>query len=135
MERVFARHGFVVFPAASVAEAVEYCKRPENEVDLLIADVPFDDNATGTAAARQFREACPQIPLLLVSDTALEHWPEPDFQHFKQLLRVRVDFLRKPLSPASFVSRVNALLYKSSSSAGQQVFDAAALLRPHAAAV
>ena len=82
----------------------------------------------GNTTAKELHELCPEIPLLLVSESPLEEWPEEAFLYFKSLAS-RTDFLRKPLKAAAFVSRINSLLYNSTYTAGRVVFEAAAALR------
>jgi DNA-binding response OmpR family regulator len=124
MEGILQRHGFVIFPVSTAGEAAAIAGRPGITIDLLIAGLTLPGNTT----ARQLHESCPEIPLLLVSESALEQWPETDFLYFKSLSS-RTDFLRKPLKAAAFVSRINSLLYNSTYTAGRQIFEAAAALR------
>jgi hypothetical protein len=72
-------------------------------VDLAIVEVPLNGSASQTEAAVQICRI-----VLLVSDLSLDKWLEADFQQFGQLLSGRVDLLVKPLSQASFMSKVNA---------------------------
>jgi DNA-binding response OmpR family regulator len=124
MEGILQRHGFVLFPVTAAGEAAALSQRPDITIDLLIAGV----NGTGNTSARELHESCPEIPLLLVSESPLESWPETEFLYFKSLSS-RTDFLRKPLKAGAFVSRINSLLYNSTYTAGRQIFEAAAALR------
>jgi len=124
MEGILQRHGFVIFPAATAAEAAEIAGRPGITVDLLIAGLTLPGNTT----AKELHESCPEIPLLLVSESPLEEWPQEEFLYFKSLSS-RTDFLRKPLKAAAFVSKINSLLYNSTYTAGRLIFEAAAALR------
>jgi DNA-binding response OmpR family regulator len=125
MEGILQRHGFVVFPVATAKEAAAIAGRPDISVDLLIAGLTLPGNTT----AKELHESCPEIPMLLLSESPLEQWPEDEFLYFKSLAS-RTDFLRKPLKAAAFVSRINSLLYNSTYTAGRQIFEAAAALRP-----
>ena len=120
MEGILQRHGFLIVPVAAAAEAAAIA----GSADLLIAG--FDES--GDMSAIELHEVCPETPLLLVSETPLDRWPEKEFLYFKALSS-RTDFLRKPLSAGSFVTRVNALLYNSSYSAGRKTFEDAAANR------
>jgi len=123
MEGILQRHGFVLFPVTTAAEAAALSLRPDITIDLLIAGM----NGAGNTSARELHESCPEIPLLLVSESPLENWPETEFLYFKSLSS-RTDFLRKPLKAGTFVSRINSLLYNSTYTAGRQIFEAAAAL-------
>ncbi len=124
MEGILHRHGFAIFRVSTAEEARAIFSRPEITVDLLIAGLPLPGNTT----AKELYDSCPDTPMLLLSESPLEQWSETEFLHFKSLPN-RMDFLRKPLTAGAFVSKVNALLYSSSYTAGRKVFEAAAALR------
>jgi DNA-binding response OmpR family regulator len=111
MEAVMGRRGYVVYRSATTAEAITLCESTTTPVDLLIAEVPLTGSASQTEPAVKIRRACPDLPILLVSDLPLDRWPEEDFQQFGKLLAGRVDLLPKPLSQASFIAKANSLLY------------------------
>ena len=124
MEGILQRHGFAVVPVSTAAEAAALTGRPESTVDLLIAGV----NLPGNSTAMELHESCPEIPMLLLSESPLAQWPEKEFLYFKSLSS-RTDFLRKPLTAGSFVSKINSLLYNATYTAGRDNFEAAAALR------
>jgi|GEM_PF-3313844 len=125
MEGILQRHGFVIFPVSTVAEAAAIFDSAGTTIDLLIASFPLRGNTT----AMELHESGPDIPMLLLSELPLEQWPEKEFLYFRSL-KSRMDFLRKPLTAGAFISKVNALLYNSSYTAGRKVFEAATALRP-----
>lgn len=124
MEGILQRHGFVIFPVSTVGEAAAIGKTAGTSVDLLIAGLPLPGNTT----AVELHESCPEAPLLLLSESPPEQWPEKEFLYFKSLSG-RTDFLRKPLKAGTFVSKINALLYNSTHKAGREIFEAATALR------
>ena len=124
MEGILQRHGFVVFPVSTAAEAAALSGRADSPVNLLIAGLTSKANTT----AMELHESCPEIPLLLLSESPPDQWPEKEFLYFKSL-KSRTDFLRKPLKAAAFVSKINSLLYNSTYNAGREIFAAAAALR------
>ena len=109
MDAVLNRRGFVVLRAATIEEAIDLLKRADAPVDLAIVEVPLSGNAY-TEAAAQIQRSSPEIPGPPDFRSVLDKWPEGDFHQFGQLLSGRIDLLVKP-SQASFMSKVNALIY------------------------
>ncbi|MES1258708.1 MAG: hypothetical protein ABUS51_09760 [Acidobacteriota bacterium] len=126
MEEVMERRGYIVFRCTTVQEVIAICQNKATLVDLAIADVPLAGSESQTEAAVQIRRACPELPLLLVSNLPLERWAEEDFRQFEKLLPGRIDLLQKPLSERSFIGKANAMLYTISYLDSRKLFDAAA---------
>ena len=82
----------------------------------------------------KIRKACPDLPILLVSDLSLDRWTEDDFQQFGKLLAGRADLLLKPLSQASFITKVNSLLYTVSYKESRVLYEGARARRGEAVA-
>jgi len=135
MEAVMNRRGFVVLRSGTTEEAIKLLKSAGAPVDLVIMEVPLRGGASLTEATVQIHQSAPEIPILLVSDLSLDKWPEDDFQRFGQLLSGRIDLLVKPLSQASFMSKVNALIYTVSYKESKRLFESTAARRPAAARV
>jgi two-component SAPR family response regulator len=129
MDAVLDRRGFIVLRAGTIEEAILLLKGARNPVDLLIVEVPLRGSASQTETAVQIYRAYPEIPILLVSDESLDEWPEADFLQFGQLLSGRIDLLVKPLSQASFVSKVNALIYTITYGESKRLFESSAARR------
>jgi response regulator RpfG family c-di-GMP phosphodiesterase len=129
MEAVLERRGFVVLRSGTTEEAIKLLKSAAAPVHLVIVEVPLSGSASQTEAAVQIHRSSPEIPILLVCDLSLDHWPEDDFQRFGQLLSGRIDLLVKPLSQASFVSKANALIYTLSYGESRRLFESAAARR------
>ena len=134
MEAVMERRGYVVYQSAATPEAIALCTSTSTPIDLLIAEVPLSGSASQTEPALKIRKACPDLPILLVSDLPLDRWPEEDFQQFGKLLAGRVDLLLKPLSQASFIAKVNSLLYTVSYRESRLLFEEAKSKRVEAVA-
>ena len=129
MEAVLDRRGFVVLRAGTIEEAIDLLNSAGSPVDLVIVEMPLSGSASQTEAAVQIQRTSPEIPILLVSDLSLDKWPEDDFLRFGQLLSGRIDLLVKPLSQASFMSKVNALIYTVSYGVSKRLFESAAGIR------
>jgi two-component SAPR family response regulator len=133
MEPVLERRGFTVLRAGTVEEAVGFLKNAGVAVDLVIAEVPLSGSTSQTEAAEQIQRSSAEIPILLISDTPLERWPEDDFARFGQLLAGRLDLLVKPLSQASFMAKANALVYTVTYKESRRLFEIASTHRTGAA--
>lgn len=129
MEAVLNRRGFVVLRAGTATEAVNLLKSDGAPVDLVIVEAPLSGSTSQTEAAVQINRSSPEIPILLVSDLALDKWPEDDFLEFGRLLSGRTDLLVKPLSQASFMSKANALIYTVSYGESKRLFESASARR------
>jgi len=129
MEPVLDRRGFVVMRAGSTEEASRLLTSSATSVDLVIVEAPLSGSASQTEAAVRIHRTSPEIPILLVSDLPLDKWPEDDFLQFGQLLSGRVDLLVKPLSQASFMSKVHALVYTVSYGDSKRLFAGATASR------
>jgi DNA-binding response OmpR family regulator len=134
MEEVMGRRGYVVYRSATIAEAITLCSNTSAPVDLLIAEVPLSGSVSQTEAPVKIRAACADLPLLLVSDLPLVEWASEDFRQFGNLLSGRVDLLRKPLAQASFLAKVNSLLYTVSYTESRRLYEEAKLRRGEAVA-
>jgi len=134
MEAVMERRGYVVYRSATAAEAITLCQNTSAPIDLVIAEVPLSGSVSETEPAVKIRAACPDIPILLVSELPLERWADEDFRQFGKLLAGRVDLLLKPLSQASFISKVNALLYTVSYTESRRLYEEAKSRRGEAVA-
>jgi len=133
MQAVLDRRGFVVLRAGTADEAIKLLKNAGTSVDLMILEVPLSGSTSQTESAVQISGAFPEIPILLVSDLALDKWPADDFLRFGELLSGRIDLLVKPLAQASFMSKANALIYTISYGESRRLFDRSVIRREEAA--
>jgi two-component SAPR family response regulator len=125
MDAVLDRRGFVIARARTTEEVIKLSKSSGASVDLVIVESPLSGSESQMEAAVQIHQSSPEIPILLISDLSLDKWPEDDFQRFGQLLSGRIDLLVKPLSQASFMSKVNALIYTISYGESRRLFESA----------
>lgn len=109
MEAVLDRRGFVVQRAATAEEAIRLLKA--SAVEIVIVETPLSGSTSQTDAAAQIRSSSPEVPILLVSDLALDRRPEDDFLRFGQLVSGHIDLLVRPLTQASFMSKAHSLIY------------------------
>src|SRR5579872_7452111 len=86
MEPVLDRRGFVILRAGTTDEAIALLTGGRVPVDLVIVEAPLNGSVSQTEAAVRIHRAASEIPILLVSDLALDKWPEDDFKRFGQLL-------------------------------------------------
>jgi DNA-binding response OmpR family regulator len=129
MEPVLDRRGFLVMRAGTVEGTIVLLKAGGAPVDLVIVEVPLSGSASQTEAAVRIHESSPEVPILLVSKLPLDQWPADDFLRFGQLLSGRIDLLVKPLSQASFMAKVHALIYTISYTNSKRLFESVAATR------
>lgn len=129
MEAGLDRRGFLVHRAGTIEEAILLLRNGVIPVDLVIVDLPLSGSPSQTEAGVQIHRSYPEIPILFVSHESLDKWPEDDFQHFGQLLSGRIDLSVKPLSQASFMSKVNALIYTVTYGDSKRLFESIAARR------
>ncbi len=135
MEPVLDRRGFVVMRAGTAEETIALLTGGRASADLVIVEVPLRGSTSQTEAAVRIQRSSPDIPILLISNEALDQWSGEDFLGFGQLLSGRVDLLVKPLSQASFMSKVHALIYNVSYVEPKRLFDSVTARRAAAAGV
>ena len=101
--------GYKVTQAANGAEAVDLCKTPENNFDIIIMDVmmPVVDGFAATEKIRKFSSA----PILMLSARGEEYDRIKGFE-----LGVD-DYVVKPFSPKELMLRINAVLSRTRAAA------------------
>ncbi len=129
MEPVLDRRGFVVLRAGTAEETIDLLTRGGASVHLVILEVPLSGSASQTEAAVRIHRSSPETSMLLISSLPLDQWPVDEFLQFGQLLSGRVDLLVKPLSQASFMSKVHALIYTVSYGESKRLFESATARR------
>lgn len=97
--------GYKVTQAANGAEAVDLCKTPENNFDIIIMDVmmPVVDGFAATEKIRKFSSA----PILMLSARGEEYDRIKGFE-----LGVD-DYVVKPFSPKELMLRIHAILQRA----------------------
>jgi DNA-binding response OmpR family regulator len=91
-------------------------RRPSWPNDLLVADVQLPD-LSGTHVAVEVLKHCPKMPVLFISGTPMEGWPERDLRNFDVLAVGTVEFLPKPFQASALAARVEMLLNAESAAA------------------
>jgi two-component system cell cycle sensor histidine kinase/response regulator CckA len=105
-ERALVDGGFVVFAAASAAEAVDLFRDQGGRVDLLFSDLILRDDS-GLDLAENLRSLNPGLPILLTSGCADKdpQWPTIEDRGY--------GFLEKPYEPADLIRAVYRILHLS----------------------
>lgn len=106
MQRMLEEHGYVLLLAASGQEAVEIFDEREGAIDLLLTDVVLPD-ISGVELAKDLTARRADLKVLYMSgytDNAIVH---------QGVLYPEVNFLPKPLTLASLVGKVRAVLDES----------------------
>ncbi len=75
LQRVLEREGYVVRTAASGREALDWWPTWGGSVDLVITDLVMPGNVSGTALARELRQARPGLPIVFTSGYDPEYNP------------------------------------------------------------
>lgn len=113
---ILQHYGYNVLEAATGAEAIGICHDHHGPIDLLIADVQLPD-FSGTQVAVEVIKNCPKMPVLFISGTPMEGWPERDLENFHTLPNGMVNFLPKPFQASVLAARVETLLNAESATA------------------
>lgn len=98
---VLESHGYVVYPAATFAEALALAQEHEGKVDLLLSDQILPDG-TGLALAERLRAMRPHLAVLITSGY---HSIEPLNGKKEEYL-----FLAKPFTMVEFLQAVRRAL-------------------------
>src|ERR1044071_3526434 len=77
IRRVLAVGGYECVVARNESEALEHCAHYGRAVEAMIADLLLPD-CRGTDVAQKLTALRPGLPVLFVSGTPLEAWPERD---------------------------------------------------------
>ena len=115
---VLERH-YRVLQTSDADDAIELCQHHIEHIGLIVADIVLR-SLSGTQVAVRVRKFCPNIPILFTSGTPLEGWREDDFGNLETLISSRVDFIQKPFTAKTLVSKVENLLNGDSARADIQ---------------
>jgi CheY-like chemotaxis protein len=102
-KRALKNYGYKVIATSNGVEALEACKKPNLNIDLIIADVVMPEMG-GTELARKLNEMELTIPLLFTSGYSAETLGD------QSLLSPGVNFICKPYSPTQLCRVVRRLL-------------------------
>src|SRR5207253_3924071 len=104
-----------ILKSESADEAMKLSQEHKENLSLIVADILLRSDVSGTQVGLRVRESCPDMPILFTSGTPLEGWSDADFANLKTLMLGRVDFLQKPFTVETLVSKVENLLNRDSS--------------------
>jgi CheY-like chemotaxis protein len=90
-------------------DALEYCRTHGDRVRALIADLVLPC-CSGTDVAQQIVAEFPAMPVLFVSGTPFEAWPESDCRKVCEMPSGTAAFLAKPFRPRTMIERLTELL-------------------------
>ena len=102
-ERVLARGGFTVLPAAEGAEAMALSRQHPGIIHLLVTDLMMP-RMNGSDLARRLMAERPGIRVLFISGY------DRDAARTQTPLEAGTDFIEKPFSPEALLERIHRLL-------------------------
>jgi PAS domain S-box-containing protein len=103
-ERILSKAGYSVNSTASAEEALELCRRPDEEIDLLLTDVIMP-GMLGTELAESFKEVRPQVGVLFMSGYSHEVLAPEALAENRD-----VAFIEKPFNVGKLLRTVRSLL-------------------------
>jgi CheY-like chemotaxis protein len=109
IRRILELAGFTCVEVQTEREAVEYCRRHADRVRAIIADLVLP-GCRGTDVALRVVGVCPGLPVLFVSGTPYEAWPESDCRKACELPAGTAAFLGKPFHPRLMMEKLNEVL-------------------------
>jgi CheY-like chemotaxis protein len=109
IRRTLELAGYECVEARGERETLEYCDSHGARVHAIIADFILP-GCRGTDVALQVASRCPQLPVLFVSGTPYESWPESEQGKFHQLPAGMVAFLPKPFRPDTLMEKLFDLI-------------------------
>jgi two-component system cell cycle sensor histidine kinase/response regulator CckA len=110
---VLSSMGYRVLEATTGKEAIETSNNLHEPIDLFVSDVSLPD-LSGTEVALRLIQLQSDLPILFLSGTPIDDWPESDRRNFRQLLSGSVDFLEKPFHASALQTKVESLVNSQS---------------------
>jgi CheY-like chemotaxis protein len=114
---VLSSMGHRVLEATTGKEAIETSNKQYGLIDLFVSDMSLPD-LSGTEVALRLIQLQPDLPILFVSGTPIDDWPESDRHNFRHLPSDSVEFLEKPFRPSALKAKVESLVHSHSSFPG-----------------
>jgi two-component system, cell cycle sensor histidine kinase and response regulator CckA len=110
---VLSSMGDRVLEATTGKEAIETSNNLYEPINLFVSDVSLPD-LSGTEVALRLIQLQSDLPILFLSGTPINDWPESDRRNFRQLLSGSVDFLEKPFHASALQTKVESLVNSQS---------------------
>jgi PAS domain S-box-containing protein len=106
--RYLVRHmlrseGYSVIEAMDQTQAIDFCRQPDEKIDLVLTDVVMP-NMSGPELADRLRELRPDVKVLFMSG-----YPRDKFEE-TQKRGEAFHFIQKPLSPKTLAAKVRGIL-------------------------
>jgi CheY-like chemotaxis protein len=108
--------GYSVLEATTGNEAIEASNK-HAPINAFISDIALPD-LSGTEVALRLIQRQPDLAILFLSGTPIDHWPESDRRNFRQLPPGSVAFLEKPFQASALRTKVESLVNGHSSVSG-----------------
>ena len=110
---VLSSMGYRVLEATTGKEAIETSNKQYEPIDLFLSDMALPD-LSGAEVALRLTQLQPDLPILFLSGTRIDDWPESDRRKFRQLSPSSVDFLEKPFNASALQTKVESLVHSHS---------------------
>ena len=101
--------GYRVLEATTGKEAIEISNKYYEPISLFVSDLSLPD-VSGTEVALRLIQLQPDLPILFLSGTPMDDWPERDQHNFRQFSPGSVEFLEKPFHASTLKTKVESLL-------------------------
>jgi CheY-like chemotaxis protein len=106
---ILSSMGYRVLEATTGGEAIEVSNKQYESITLFLSDMALPD-ISGTEVALRLVQRQPALPILFVSGTPIDDWPERDRRNFGQLSSGSVGFLEKPFHATELKTKVESLV-------------------------
>lgn len=96
--------GIYTSTAVALMDTVNNLFGAGQHIDAIVADVRYKDSVTGITAARQIRQAMPNVPILFVTSYVTSMIKE-------EVRRVDGEIIKKPFDPEELFVHLSQLIY------------------------
>jgi two-component system cell cycle sensor histidine kinase/response regulator CckA len=124
IRRTIELAGYRCVETRTESEALECCRLHGSQIGLVIADLILP-GCRGTDVVLRVLRHLPDLPVLFVSGTPFDAWPESDRRKACMLPAGAAGFLAKPFQPRALIRKFEELLAPRRAPNGQ--LDSAAI--------
>lgn len=111
--------GYRVLEATTGKEAIEISNKYYEPISLFVSDMSLPEpDLSGAEVALRLIQLQPDLPILFLSGTPIDDWPETDQRNFRQFSPGSVEFLEKPFHASTLKTKVESLLRSHSPVSG-----------------